>query len=60
MLEPLQEIDIRKTQSTRFRFQTCAGIPKDVYNFKGNQYSLDYKVGGKTQNDQIDVSLQSS
>jgi hypothetical protein len=33
-----------------------AGIPKGYasINFKGNQYSLDYKVG-KTQNDQIDV-----
>jgi hypothetical protein len=34
-----------------------AGIPKGYasINFKGNQYSLDYKVGGKPKNDQMDV-----
>jgi hypothetical protein len=34
-----------------------AGIPKGdaSINFKGNQYSLDYKVGGKPKNDQMDV-----
>jgi hypothetical protein len=34
-----------------------AGIPKGYasINFKWNQYSLNYKIGGKSKNDQMDV-----
>jgi hypothetical protein len=40
-----QEVAFGKLNQQGVRFQTCAQYKRICINFKGNQYSLEYKVG---------------